>query len=292
MTVGVLNVLKPPKMTSHDVIGFLRRVLNTKKIGHSGTLDPDASGVLPVFVGQATKLLEYAIEERKCYRAEITFGMRTDSGDDSGVVLEQRACPQITEQLLQNTLQGFVGAGKQIPPMYSAVKVNGRPLYKLARQGIEIERAPRDIYIYALRLLDFTPQACVLEIECSKGTYIRTLLEDICKRMDAIGTMSFLLRLSVGAFKIEQAVTLQEIEQEPMRYLIPAESVVTQLPELQLSEKQAWRITQGVKTTIAGTTDGLYRLKGTDGAFYGIGKAEAEIVKPEKLLQQAPKPLE
>ena len=292
MTAGIINVLKPCGMTSHDVISFMRRVLNTKKIGHSGTLDPDAAGVLPVFAGTATRLLEYALEDGKSYRAEITFGVKTDTGDDSGVVVQKSALPTCSAEEFAAALKEFTGVQKQLPPMYSALKLNGQPLYKLARKGIEVEREAREIFISRLELISFNPQKAVLDVECSKGTYIRTLLEDICARLGVCGTMSFLLRTSAGGFKIENAVTLQELEAEPLRYLLPEETAVMHLTEAVLTERQAWRITQGVATSMAGMADDLYRLKGQNGEFYGIGKAVGGVMKGVKILHQADKPQE
>ena len=292
MTAGIINVLKPCGMTSHDVISFMRRVLNTKKIGHSGTLDPDAAGVLPVFAGTATRLLEYALEGGKSYRAEITFGVKTDTGDDSGTVVQTSELPTCSAEEFAAVLKEFTGVQKQLPPMYSALKLNGQPLYKLARKGIEVEREAREIFISRLELISFNPQKAVLDVECSKGTYIRTLLEDICARLGVCGTMSFLVRTSAGGFKIEDAVTLQELEAEPLRYLLPEETAVMHLTEAVLTERQAWRITQGVATSISGVADGLYRLKGQSGEFYGIGKAAEGVMKGVKILHQADKPQE
>ncbi len=292
MTAGIINVLKPCGMTSHDVISFMRRVLNTKKIGHSGTLDPDAAGVLPVFAGTATRLLEYALEDGKSYRAEITFGVKTDTGDDSGAVEQKSALPTCSAEEFAAVLKEFTGMQKQLPPMYSALKLNGQPLYKLARKGIEVEREAREIFISRLELISFNPQKAVLDVECSKGTYIRTLLEDICASLGVCGTMSFLLRTSAGGFKIEDAVTFQELEAEPLRYLLPEETAVMHLTEAVLTERQAWRITQGVATSMAGMADGLYRLKGQSGEFYGIGKAAEGVMKGVKILHQADKPQE
>lgn len=292
MTAGIINVLKPCGMTSHDVISFMRRVLNTKKIGHSGTLDPDAAGVLPVFAGTATRLLEYALEDGKSYRAEITFGVKTDTGDDSGAVEQKSALPTCSAEEFAAVLKEFTGVQKQLPPMYSALKLNGQPLYKLARKGIEVEREAREIFISRLELISFNPQKAVLDVECSKGTYIRTLLEDICARLGVCGTMSFLLRTSAGGFKIEDAVTLQELEAAPLRYMLPEETAVMHLTEAVLTERQAWRITQGVATSMAGMADGLYRLKGQSGEFYGIGKAAGGVMKGVKILHQADKPQE
>ena len=278
MTSGILNVLKPCGMTSHDVVGFLRRTLQTKKIGHGGTLDPDAAGVLPVFIGTATRLLEYAVEGRKNYRAELKFGIKTDTGDDSGTIIASSEVRVVTEAEIQETLQKFIGEQKQIPPMYSAIKKDGQKLYQLARQGIEVEREARSITIDGTSL--------ILDIVCSKGTYVRTLLEDIAAELGMCGTMSFLLRKQVGDFYLSEAKTLEEIAAAPYAYLLPAEAAVQDLQELVLTDKQALRITQGVKTTVRGISNGTYRLKTITGDFLGIGSAESELVKAEKILKQ------
>lgn len=286
MTSGILNVLKPCGMTSHDVVGFLRRTLQTKKIGHGGTLDPDAAGVLPVFVGSATRLLEYAVEGRKNYRAELRFGSKTDTGDDSGKIIATSEIRSLTPTEIKDALQKFIGEQQQIPPMYSAIKIDGKKLYQLARQGIEVERQARTITVYALELLHHTDTALTVEVVCSKGTYIRTLLEDIAAELGMCGTMSFLLRKQVGDFYLSEAKTLEEIAAAPQAYLLPEEMAVQDMQELVLTDNQALRISQGVKTTVRGIADGSYRLKTVTGYFLGIGRADGEIVKAEKILKQ------
>ncbi|WP_293659744.1 tRNA pseudouridine(55) synthase TruB [Phascolarctobacterium sp.] len=286
MTSGILNVLKPCGMTSHDVVGFLRRTLQTKKIGHGGTLDPDAAGVLPVFVGSATRLLEYAVEGRKNYRAELRFGSKTDTGDDSGKIIATSEIRSLTPTEIKDALQKFIGEQQQIPPMYSAIKIDGKKLYQLARQGIEVERQARTITVYALELLHHTDTALTVDVVCSKGTYIRTLLEDIAAELGMCGTMSFLLRKQVGDFYLSEAKTLEEIAAAPQAYLLPEEMAVQDMQELVLTDNQALRISQGVKTTVRGIADGSYRLKTVTGYFLGIGRADGEIVKAEKILKQ------
>lgn len=286
MISGVLNVLKPCGMTSHDVVGFLRRTLQTKKIGHGGTLDPDAAGVLPVFVGSATRLLEYAVEGRKNYRAELRLGIKTDTGDDSGKIIATSDICSLTAADIKNALQKFIGEQQQIPPMYSAIKIDGKKLYQLARQGIEVERDARTITVYALELLHHTDTALTVDVVCSKGTYIRTLLEDIAAELGMCGTMSFLLRKQVGDFYLSEAKTLEEIAAAPQAYLLPEELAVQDMQELVLTDNQALRVTQGVKTTVRGIADGSYRLKTGTGDFLGIGSADGEIVKAEKILKQ------
>lgn len=273
-------------MTSHDVVGFLRRTLQTKKIGHGGTLDPDAAGVLPVFVGSATRLLEYAVEGRKNYRAELRFGSKTDTGDDSGKIIATSEIRSLTATEIKDALQKFIGEQQQIPPMYSAIKIDGKKLYQLARQGIEVERQARTITVYALELLHHTDTALTVDVVCSKGTYIRTLLEDIAAELGMCGTMSFLLRKQVGDFYLSEAKTLEEIAAAPQAYLLPEEMAVQDMQELVLTDNQALRISQGVKTTVRGIADGSYRLKTVTGDFLGIGRADGEIVKAEKILKQ------
>ncbi len=282
---GIFNVLKPPGMTSHDCIGFLRRVLHTKKIGHAGTLDPDAAGVLPIFAGMATRLLEYAVEGRKQYIAEFTLGEQRDTGDDSGTVVRTMPVLAFTEAQLREVLAGFLGQQEQLPPMYSAIKVNGQKLYQLARRGIEVEREKRHIEIYTLDLLHYTPNSFTVRVDCSKGTYIRVLGEDIATALGTCGTMSFLLRTQVGEYTIEDAKTLQEIADSPDACVHPAISAVSHLPKLMATAKQAARITNGVRTTVRDLADGTYVLLSPEEDFLGIVSCEDNKVKAEKILQ-------
>ena len=314
---GIFNVLKPPGMTSHDVIGFLRRALNTKKIGHGGTLDPDAAGVLPVFAGSATRLLSYAMEGRKQYIAEFTLGEQRDTGDDSGTVVKIMPVPELTEAKLREVLQSFLGKQMQLPPMYSAVKINGQKLYQLARKGVEVEREARPIEIYRLELLDAQlPQVnasasqneqeslplqregdrfsgggisvqakFTVAVECSKGTYIRVLGEDIATALGTCGTMSFLLRTQVGSYLLNDAHTLQEIAEHPEECCAEPISAVEHLPKLVLTANQAARISNGVRTTVNGTMDGQYALLGPGNEFLGIGKCVESKVQAEKIFQ-------
>ena len=304
-------------MTSHDVIGFLRRALNTKKIGHGGTLDPDAAGVLPVFAGTATRLLSYAMEGRKQYIAEFTLGEQRDTGDDSGTVVKTMPVPELTEAKLREVLQSFLGKQMQLPPMYSAVKINGQKLYQLARKGLEVEREARSIEIYRLELLDAqlpqvnasasqnkqeslplqregdrfsgggipTQARFTVAVECSKGTYIRVLGEDIATALGTCGTMSFLLRTQVGSYLLNEAHTLQEIAENPEACCAEPITAVDHLPKLVLTANQAARITNGVKTTVNGTKDGQYALLGPNDEFLGIGKCVESKVQAEKIFQ-------
>lgn len=282
---GIFNVLKPPGMTSHDVIGFLRRVLNTKKIGHGGTLDPDAAGVLPVFAGSATRLLEYAMEGRKQYIAEFTLGEQRDTGDDSGTVVKTMPVPTFTQAELLAVLSKFLGVQKQLPPMYSAIKINGQKLYQLARKGVEVEREAREIEIHRLDLLDYSAKSFTICVECSKGTYIRVLGEDIGTALGTCATMSFLLRTQVGEYRIEDALSVQEIAADPSAVAREPETAVAHLPKLAVNARQAARITNGVRTTVRGTEPGSYALFGPENDFLGIVSCEDEKIKAEKIFQ-------
>ena len=291
---GIFNVLKPPGMTSHDVIGFLRRALNTKKIGHGGTLDPDAAGVLPVFAVTATRLLFYAMEGRKQYIAEFTLGEQRDTGDDSGTLVKTMPVPELSEAKLKEVLQSFLGKQIQLPPMYSAVKINGQKLYQLARKGVEVERKARPIEIYKLELLDAklptesisAKYSFTVAVECSKGTYIRVLGEDIATALGTCGTMSFLLRTQVGSYLLNEAHTLQEIAENPAGCCAEPITAVSHLPKLELTANQAARITNGVRTTVNGTVDGQYALLGPNSEFLGIGKCVDSKVQAEKIFEK------
>ena len=291
---GIFNVLKPPGMTSHDVIGFLRRALNTKKIGHGGTLDPDAAGVLPVFAGTATRLLSYAMEGRKQYIAEFTLGEQRDTGDDSGTLVKTMPVPELSEAKLKEVLQSFLGKQMQLPPMYSALKINGQKLYQLARKGVEVERQARPIEIYGLELLDAklptesisAKYSFTVAVECSKGTYIRVLGEDIATALGTCGTMSFLLRTQVGSYLLNEAHTLQEIAENPAGCCAEPITAVSHLPKLELTANQAARITNGVRTTVNGTVDGQYALLGPNSEFLGIGKCVDSKVQAEKIFEK------
>ncbi len=279
-------------MTSHDVIGFLRRVLNTKKIGHGGTLDPDAAGVLPVFAGSATRLLEFAVEGRKEYIAEFTLGAQTVTGDDSGEIVKTMIVPAFGKAELEAVLARFTGKQMQLPPMYSAIKINGKKLYQLARQGVEVERTARPIEVYKLELLHYTATSFTVRVACSKGTYIRVLGEDLATALGTCATMSFLLRTQVGAYTIDKACTLQEIAENPEACAAEPLTAVAELPKLKVNARQAARITNGVRTTVAQTADGRYVLLGPGDEFLGIVRCEQERLQAEKILEHYPMPEE
>ncbi|HOO56573.1 MAG TPA: tRNA pseudouridine(55) synthase TruB [bacterium] len=220
---GFFNVFKPPGMTSQDVVGYLKWRLKPGKIGHAGTLDPLACGVLVCMVNKATRLMNKMSATRKTYIAEAVFGYKTDTGDLGGSIVETSQ-KQPTGDDIELVLEKFRGDIEQIPPMVSAIKKDGQPLYKLARQGIEIERAPRPVTIYNLRMLRFYPETrkpgALFEVECSGGTYIRTLMEDIAAAAGCVATTAFLVRTAVGPFGIDNAVNPQDIKPGPAEQLL------------------------------------------------------------------------
>lgn len=282
---GIFNVLKPPGMTSHDVVGALRIILHMKKIGHGGTLDPLAAGVLPVFTGMATRFLEYAAHEEKSYRAELTFGFQTDTGDTEGAVIAESPVRDLTAEEIEAALASFRGEGTQIPPMYSAISVGGTKLYKLARQGIEVKREPRPITLYELEKVDYTGKTLVFDVTCSKGTFIRTLCEDLAAKLGMKGTMSFLLRRRAGVFRLEDAHTLQEIAADPEGCCMGVEPILAGFPKKIVNALQGRRIAQGVATTLPGLTEGtLYQLWTRDGVLVGLARAVDGRLRAHKII--------
>ncbi len=285
MLDGIYNVLKPPAMTSHDVVAALRKILNMKKIGHSGTLDPMAAGVLPVFVGKATRFLEYAVAEKKIYRAEITFGRKTSTGDAEGEAIATSPVKELDKEAINTCFASFLGKSQQIPPMYSAINYKGQKLYKLARQGIEVERQPRDIFISRLELVEYNKTTLLMDVECSKGTFIRTLTEDIASRLGMEGTMSFLLRRQVGNYTLDGARTLEEIAADPENCILSWETSLEGFPILTVNPLQGRRIAQGVPTTLKNLTEGtLYKLVTTDGLVLGLAMAKDGKLRGYKIV--------
>lgn len=214
MIHGILNVYKEKGFTSHDVVAKLRGIVGQKKIGHTGTLDPDAVGVLPVCLGKATKLCDLLTEKDKTYETVLLLGKATDTQDISGTVLAEKSMDGITEEMVREVIRSFVGVYDQIPPMYSALKVNGKKLYELAREGIEIERKARRVEIFRIVIKEITLPRIRMEVSCSKGTYIRTLCHDIGEKLGCGGCMEELIRTQVSSFHIEDSLTLAQIAQK------------------------------------------------------------------------------
>lgn len=210
---GIINVLKPPGMTSFDVVSFIRKVMNTKKVGHTGTLDPEAAGVLPVCIGKATKVVQYLTDKQKHYRANIKFGIVTDTYDSYGKIIKESEPVNILQERLEEILKSFTGIITQKPPIYSALKIKGKKLYEYAREGKEVSIAERPVEIYELKLVSMEAEdEAIIDILCSKGTYIRTLCYDIGEALGCGAYMSQLIRLGSSPFTIESSNTLEEIK--------------------------------------------------------------------------------
>ncbi len=237
MIHGILNVYKEKGYTSHDVVAKLRGITGQRKIGHTGTLDPDAEGVLPVCLGRGTKLCDLLTDRDKTYETVLLLGRVTDTQDISGTVLENRDISGISEESVRAAIAGFVGGYEQIPPMYSALKVNGKKLYELAREGIEIERRARAVKIYGIDIISMELPRVKLRVQCSKGTYIRTLCHDIGMKLGCGGCMEELIRTRAGQFSLEGSLTLTEIAQRKqegrlMDAVIPVDAVFEDYPRL------------------------------------------------------------
>ena len=279
---GIVIVDKPQDWTSQDVTARLRRVFGTRRIGHGGTLAPMATGVLPVFVGRATRGVEFFEHAEKTYEAVLRLGILTDTEDISGTVLEEREIHSSETEFL-SILQQFRGKIKQIPPMYSALKVNGQKLCDLARKGREVERQPREIEIFELTCLDFDGVNARLRVRCSKGTYIRTLCKDIGEALGCGGCMAALRRVTAGEYTIEEAVPLQELldTETPEAYLRPVDSMFRNYPEARLSPKQETRVRNGnsFSTTLP---EGTYRTYSQAGEFLALSRVEDGVMSTIK----------
>ncbi|MBE6924033.1 MAG: tRNA pseudouridine(55) synthase TruB [Ruminococcaceae bacterium] len=279
---GIVIVDKPEGWTSQDVTARLRRVFNTRRIGHGGTLDPMATGVLPVFVGRATRGVEFFEHAEKMYEATLRLGISTDTEDITGAVLEQKEVA-ISEQEFLNILTRFRGKIQQIPPMYSALKVNGQKLCDLARKGKEVERQPREIEIFRLECLEFSGETARLLVHCSKGTYIRTLCKDIGAALGCGGCMASLRRVSAGEYRIEESVPLQTLleTEEPEQYLRTVDTMFRQFPAVTLTPNQEKRCRNGNAFTLP-IADGTYRAYSQSGEFLMLAKVEAGIMSTVK----------
>ena len=279
---GIVIVDKPQGWTSQDVTARLRRVFNTRRIGHGGTLDPMATGVLPVFVGRATRGVEFFEHAEKTYEATLRLGLTTDTEDTSGTVLTEQEV-NISEADFLAVLPQFRGKIQQIPPMYSALKINGQKLVDLARKGKEVERQPREIEIFVLDCLEFSGSEAKLRVRCSKGTYIRTLCKDIGQALGCGGCMAALRRVQAGEYTIEEAVPLQELleTEESEKYLRPVDSMFRNYPAVTLTEKQELRCRNGNSFSIS-LADGTYRAYSKEGEFLMLAKVDSGIMSTIK----------
>lgn len=279
---GIVIVDKPQDWTSQDVTARLRRVFNTRRIGHGGTLDPMATGVLPVFVGRATRGVEFFEHAEKTYETVLRLGLTTDTEDITGRVLTEQPW-DITREQVEAVLETFRGQIMQVPPMYSALKVNGQKLCDLARKGKEVERQPRPVTIHELVFLGFVPEGVCLRVRCSKGTYIRTLCKDIGQALGCGGCMASLRRVTAGEYTIEEAVPLQELldAQEPGDYLRGVDTMFRNYPAVTLTANQEKRCRNGNSFSV-NLADGTYRAYGRDGEFLMLAKTENGVMSTVK----------
>ncbi len=282
---GVLVLLKPPGMTSHDAVAWLRRLSGQRRIGHAGTLDPGAAGVLPLCLGPATRLAEYLIESDKAYRAEVVFGTATNTGDAFGQTVSASPARHLTAAGLDALMRSFLGVITQIPPQVSAVKVGGERLYRLAHAGIEVERPSRRVFIHDLNLVVFRPGSdreapvAIIDVACSKGTYIRTLAEDLALAAGTVAHLGFLLRTRSAGFRIEQALTVEEVEDRGWEScLLPPSQALSRIPVVRITGTQAGNVRRGgLLSGIEPPGDeGLYRLETPEGDLVALAERHGD----------------
>lgn len=281
---GIIVINKEKEYTSHDVVAKLKKKLNISKVGHTGTLDPNATGVLPILIGKGTKFSKYLINHDKIYEVELELGKKTDTADIEGKIIEEKNVDEkyIKENLLQ-VLESFVGKQEQIPPMYSAIKKNGKKLYEYARAGEKVEIEPRKIEIYKIDLNKYDKNIISFVVSCSKGTYIRSLCEDIAEKLNTLGYMKNLKRLQVGKFNIKDAVYIDDIDLKNVNdYLITLEEILRGIPCINLDEKKLKLFLNGVQLT-DNNIDGLYKIYVAN-KFIGTGTIKKGLLKRDIIL--------
>jgi tRNA pseudouridine55 synthase len=298
---GILPVMKPAGWTSHDVVAKVRRIIKEKRIGHTGTLDPQVTGVLPLCIGRATRLVEYIQELPKEYEATLTVGFSTDTEDASGIIVERAEHVELTAQQVEQVLRTFIGEIEQVPPMFSAVKVDGKRLYELAREGKKVERKPRKVSIYQMEIIEMDLARLYPEIRfrvrCSKGTYIRTLCADIGQALGYPAVMTSLIRTSTGNIGLEQCVTLEQVEAHVRNHtlnsaIIPADRAVAHLPKIDLDETQTYQALKGQKIRLnhefafSDEEQPLFRVYSNRNIFIGIFEWDSvmKAMKPVKVF--------
>ena len=282
MANGILVIDKSASWTSQDVAAKLRGVFHERRVGHGGTLDPMATGVIPVFIGRATRAAEFLESAEKEYVAGLRLGVVTDTQDTSGTVLETNSVC-VTRAQLEAALRQFLGPIEQIPPMYSAIKINGQKLYELARRGQEVARRPRSITIHALELLEGEGADWTVRVRCSKGTYVRTLCHDLGRALGCGGCMSSLRRTRAGSFTLAQAVTMQQVldfaaGQDPQQLLMPVDAVFAAHPPLIVTLGQAAKLKNGAQVKDWQFQPGTYRVYAEDGEFLLLGRVEGGVL--------------
>ena len=284
MIDGFINLNKPSGMTSHDAVNRVRKIFSTRKVGHAGTLDPQACGVLPVAINQATKFIEYLADSDKTYRAEILFGTATVSGDLEGEVIaraENFHMPTADE--LNAVMKNFVGEIEQTPPKFSAIKIHGRKAYDLARKNLAFDMPTRRVKISRLELVAIDENSATIEIDCGKGTYIRSLAIDIGERLNLPATLKNLLRLKVGDFDLKSSLTLDEIKNFGEDCLLPIEDCLKHLPTFELDERRIRAFMNGLPTTIHLPDEKVLRII-SGGKFLGVGRIEGGELRSSKII--------
>ena len=285
MKNGFININKAAGMTSHDVVNRVRRIFNTKKVGHAGTLDPFATGVLPVAVGRAAKFLEYLSDCDKAYRAEIFFGVETSTGDTTGEIIQKKECQPNALNEVDKVLSSFIGTIRQTPPKYSAIKINGRKAYELARKNVDFELPSREVTIYSLNVVSMTEDTVTIDVDCSKGTYIRSLAVDIGKQLGIPATLKNLQRTRAGTFQIDNAVTLETLQEVTEAALINVDICLEHLPRFDLPIRRLKAFCTGLTTRVdENFVEGdLFRVY-VDEDFIGVGKILEGELKADKIL--------
>jgi tRNA pseudouridine55 synthase len=290
---GIVLVDKPSGLTSNRVLQRVKRLFRAQKAGHTGTLDPMATGMLPICFGAATKVSGLMLGSSKRYRVTAKLGVATDTGDATGEVTGRHEGPPVTAEALETAAAGFVGPSLQVPPMYSAVKHEGRRLYELARQGKEVEREPREIKIYALDIERYAWPEVTFSVHCSKGTYVRTLVTDLATKLGTLAHVTALRRLAVDPFAESQMVSLESLEQAAEegldsldRWLLGADAALVDMPAVEVTEAECEALRHGQAIpAAAGTPEGPFRIYDADGRFVGLGGRSASgMLKPTRIF--------
>jgi tRNA pseudouridine55 synthase len=289
---GILLLDKPEGLSSNAALQRLRRLLNARKAGHTGSLDPLASGLLPICFGQATKVCGLLLESNKTYRVTMILGERTATGDREGLVVERLPVPELDDETLRRIAMGFLGESGQVPPMYSALKHQGQRLYQLARKGIEVDRSARRITVYRMDLLRIEGNQLQFEIDCSKGTYVRTLAEDFARASGTVGHVGSLRRLSLGPFVSPSMHTMESLEQASAHpgaldaLLLPVDAALPAMPAVSLGIAEEACVLQGQPVFVTGPGSARVRMYGATGQFLGTGQmtAEGRRLAPERIM--------
>ncbi len=283
---GILLLDKPAGCSSNHALQQARRLLDARKAGHTGTLDPFATGLLPLVFGEATKFSRFMLDSSKAYRAVAELGRATTTGDVEGETRQQQVVPKLDPQSVEQALEQFRGDIQQIPPMYSALKQQGKRLYELARQGVEVEREPRDVCIHSLELVDQGADWLELQVYCSKGTYIRTLVEDLAEALGTVACTRSLRRTRVGGFDLNQAVTLEQLEATDDRegLLLPLDAGLQDLPAMTLEAVSAQTMVHGQPVSVALEDAEAIRLYDPKGVFIGVGRSRNGTLTAQRLV--------